>query len=87
MSSEDLLSFVQKRPFEPFRIRLTDAISYEVQHPEMVMTGRRTAIIGLTAEPGKPIYERTVTVTLLHIVRVEPLGTAQEESGDGKANA
>jgi hypothetical protein len=73
MSAEDLLRFLQRRPFDPFRIVLTDGTVYDVHHPEMVLLARRTAEIGLPQDQGQPIADRIVTISLLHIVRVEPL--------------
>jgi hypothetical protein len=45
------------------------------------MAGRRSAVIGLPV-PGDPdrLFDRSVTVDLLHIVQIEPLETA------GRAN-
>ena len=80
MPPEELLDWVQKRPFVPFRIHLTDGHSYDVRHPELCMPGRRTAIIGLVGGSSEPLYERAVTVSLPHLVRLEPLepaGTSQ----------
>lgn len=47
------------------------------------MVGRRSVILGLTA-PGEPdrLFERSVTVDLLHIVKLEPL----EPTGPPSAN-
>ncbi len=73
MSPEDLLRFLQRRPFEPFRIVLTDGTTYDVHHPEMVLPARRTAEIGIPQNQGQPIADRIVTVSLLHIIRIEPL--------------
>jgi hypothetical protein len=73
MAPEDLLRFLQRRPFEPIRIVLTDGTTYEVHHPEMVLPARRTAEIGIPQDQGQPIADRILTVSLLQIVRVEPL--------------
>ncbi len=73
MPPEELLHLLRKRPFVPFRIHLTDGTVFEIRHPEMVMPGVRTAIIGVPADPLVPLYARTEVVSLLHIVRLEPL--------------
>lgn len=73
MPPEELLALVRRRPFVPFRIHLTDGTVYEVRHPELVMPGRRAAIIGFPADPDEPLYQRHETVALIHIVRLEPL--------------
>jgi hypothetical protein len=71
---EDLQEFVWRRPFQPFRLTLTDGRTYEVRHPEMAMVGRSSVVIGLPA-PGdaSPIFDRAVHVALLHIMQLELL--------------
>lgn len=76
MSPEDFFVYTRRRPFEPFRIVLTDGTSYEVRHSDMVLPARRTLAVGVPAEPGQTIADRIVTVSLLHVVRLESLDTA-----------
>jgi hypothetical protein len=52
---------------------MTDGQAYEIRHPDLMMVGRRSAIVGLTGQPGRTFYERTVQVDLLHVIRLEPL--------------
>jgi hypothetical protein len=74
MFDTDLINVLRKRPFEPFRIHLSDGTVYDVRHPELVMVGLGSAIIGIPAT-GKtqPVFERTETVSLVHIVKLLPL--------------
>ena len=77
MPPEELWEKLHKQPFEPFRIHLTDGTSYEILHPELVMGGRRAAIVGVSrAGRELPLYDRHTTVALVHIVRLEPLAAA-----------
>ena len=73
MPPEDLLEAVRRRPFVPFRLCLTDGQSYEIRHPELVLPGRRTTTVGLPSDADVPLYEHTVVVDLIHIVRLEPI--------------
>jgi hypothetical protein len=74
MPPDDLAAAIDRRPFTPFRLHLSDGTAYEVRHPEMVLLGRRSAVIGISEEiNGRPMYDRHVTVAPLHIVRLEPL--------------
>jgi hypothetical protein len=82
MSERDLLAKIQQRPFIPFRLVTTDGTAYEIRHPEMLMPGRRTATIGLPDDPNYPAYDLTVTVSLLHVQRLEPL-PMQNVGGNG----
>jgi hypothetical protein len=74
MRPEDLLEMLRKRPFEPFRIRLSNGETYEVRHPELAMVGQSAMAIGVPRPNARhPMYDRLVTVALLHINQVEPI--------------
>jgi len=82
MRPDDLREFTQRRPFLPFRVTLTDGRTYEVRHPELVMVGRSSVVIGLPA-PGTDdvIYDRAVTVSLLHVMQVEAVQAPTQPTG------
>ena len=80
MAPDDLMPFVQKRPFEPFRICLTDGTIYEIRHPDLIIVARRTVAIGIPTTQGQPIADRIITASMLHIVRVEPMDAAAAAS-------
>jgi hypothetical protein len=83
MPPEDLAQFLDREPFQRFRICLTDGTLFDIRHPEMVLLGRRSAVIGITNGEGpRPMYERYVNISLLHITRLEPLPTPTA-TGDG----
>jgi hypothetical protein len=73
MRPEGIREFLQRRPFQPFRITLTDGRTYDVRHPKLAMVGRSTLAIGVPApNDSSLIYDRLVTVSLLHIMQLEP---------------
>lgn len=76
MNPQELNSLLRVRPFEPFRIRLTDQQYYDIRHPEMMLVGARTAAIGVQNDPDHNQFGPLITVSLLHIVRIEPLQPA-----------
>jgi hypothetical protein len=76
MPPENLLEWIRQRPFVPFRVCLTDGASYEVRHPELIMPGKRAVVVGLPGNPSDPLFERTVTVALSQVVRLEPIDSA-----------
>jgi hypothetical protein len=82
MAPEDLLEVLRERPFRPFRMHLTDGRTIDIHHPELVLPGRGTAIIGIPA-PGEqdPLYQTTMRLDLLHIFTLEPLPAAQAPPG------
>lgn len=72
MEAEELVSRVRQRPFEPFRLHLTDGRSYEVKHPEQIMVGRRSSHVGLGGNGDAP-FQKIAIVSNIHITRIEPL--------------
>jgi hypothetical protein len=77
MEREELSRLLRQRPFQPFRVVLTDGRTFDVRYPEMNLLARLFIKIGIP-EPGpSPICDHTEFVPLSQIVRVErPLATA-----------
>ena len=73
MNHDDLHDRLHAQPFEGCRMRMTDGSYYEVRHPESVLLGRRTAMVGVKESASQNYYDRFVTVSLPHIVRLEPV--------------
>ena len=77
MGSDDILSFVKRQPFQPFRLTLTDGRTYDVRHPEFAMVGRSSVVIGISLQDeSESIYDRLVMVALSHIMQAELLDAA-----------
>jgi hypothetical protein len=78
MDYRDLQHALRKRPFEPFRIIVTAGKTYDVTHPERILVGKRSFIFGVEVEGnGETAYDRYETVSMLHVVRLEPLAHSQ----------
>jgi hypothetical protein len=86
MAPAELRDALHQRPFEPFRLVMTDGVGYEIRHPDLLMVGLRTATVGLTGQPGQTFYKRTVKVDLLHVIRIEPFETAQQSPQNGPSS-
>lgn len=81
MRPEDLKEFISRQPFQPLRVTLTDGRTNDIVHPDLAMVGRSSMAIGLPrASESTHIYDRLVTVSILHIMQVEPVDTAPAES-------
>jgi hypothetical protein len=86
MPPADLLQALRRRPFEPFRIQVSDGSTYDVRHPELVMVGLGSAAIGVQAAgQDQPLYERIETVALRHIVKLIPLAAGPAGSSNGES--
>jgi hypothetical protein len=51
---------------------LTDGAALNIFHPDQVVPFRGTAVVGRRAT-ADAINERDVTISLLHVVRLEPM--------------
>jgi hypothetical protein len=76
MTSEELQTQARRQPFEPFRVILTTGATYDIRHPDLIMIGRRSAIIGVTKRPQRTVYDVTIQVDLLHVVGIESIPDA-----------
>lgn len=83
MLPEQLRDSLHQRPFIPFRLVLTDGAGYDIRHPDLLMVGARTAVVGLTSNPDQTFFERSVKVDLAHISRLEPLETIPPTGSNG----
>ncbi len=81
MNQEELREYARRQPFEPFRLILTTGATYDIHHPDLIMVGRRSAIIGLANDPGGTAYDRTIKVDLFHIVGAEELPHSPAQQG------
>jgi hypothetical protein len=73
MTPQEILNYVQARPFRPFRIRMNSRRTYDVRHPEMVKVGRRDILIFTFVSETPEIYDRWDNVSLLLIESISPL--------------
>ncbi len=79
MRPEDILNLLHTKPFEPFRLYLSDGAAFEVRHPELAMVGRSTVLIGIPPEgSAEPLFDRFVNCSLVHITRTEPINGARK---------
>jgi hypothetical protein len=83
MTREELQEAARRHPFEPFRLVLTTGATYDIRHPDLIMVGRRSAIVGITDDPGDKVYDRTLKVDLLHVVAIHDLPAASSSNGPG----
>lgn len=70
---EDVRKHLDKRPFEPFRICMSDGRTYEIKHPDLCMPAMTTVYVGVPDPKIKGIVMRVDQCALVHIVRFEPI--------------
>jgi hypothetical protein len=78
MPPEELRNLIRARPFVPFRLHVTDGRTFEVRHPDSLLTMARVAVVGVyNGDSSFP--DRSETIALIHIVSVEPLAAASPQ--------
>jgi hypothetical protein len=82
MTFEELREAARKQPFEAFRLILTTGDTLDVRHPDLIMVGRRSAVVGVTDRPNGEVYDRTIKVDLLHVVGIEDLPLPRNPAAD-----
>jgi hypothetical protein len=74
MRPEDLYRMLHERPFQPFRIYLTDGRVFDIRYPKINMVGVSYIIIGVPVpNDPDPIADHSVKVPLSLVSRVERL--------------
>ena len=73
MRPEDVREHLEKQPFEPFRIFMSDQKTLDVRHPDMCIVSRSTAYVGVPDPKRKRVAVRVAHCSLIHITLIEPL--------------
>ncbi|MBI4717478.1 MAG: hypothetical protein HY763_06715 [Planctomycetes bacterium] len=81
---EDVIEVLQKQPFEPFRICMTDGRTYEVRHPDLCVPSRSTVYVGVPDPKLRRTVVRMDQCAYVHIVRFEPLNGNETRRGRGR---
>jgi len=79
MMLQDIKSHL--RPFEPFRLTTSAGETYDIRSPDLIMVGVGSVIIGIPPKPDDDFFERTVRISLFHVVKIEPLSTPGKGNG------
>lgn len=77
MDRSEMQRLLRQRPFQPFRVFVSDGRTYDVRNPRMNLLAESYINIGIPApDLPEPICDHTEYVRLDQIVRIEPLPTA-----------
>jgi hypothetical protein len=81
---EEIQARIRQQPFVPVRIVTSAGQTFDVRHPDLIMIGRRSLMIG-TASPQNPsVYDQVTRVAILHVTTLEDLPTPSSPAGDGQ---
>jgi hypothetical protein len=70
MNMETVRKWLNRKPFEPFVLRLSNGEVHEVHHPENVALGKNRIIV------VDPHLDRAFHLSLIHVNAIEALQSA-----------
>jgi hypothetical protein len=73
MSAADVATWLHRKPFQAFRVFISDGTTYDIRGPEWMILTFSGATIGLPAPEEVGIFQSSHRVGLEHVVRVEPI--------------
>jgi hypothetical protein len=74
-SAKELKNLMDSKPFQPFRVHLSDGKTYEVPNHDSAFVKRNEIEIGLDLDKDG-IMVRSVRCAILHITQIEQLQEA-----------
>jgi len=78
MTPNEIRDHLKNRPFQPFRLHVSDGASYEIRHPEMAWVTLQTIFVARKMV-GDNMPVRSVFIDPRHVTRIEPLnGNGQD---------
>ena len=80
MRPEELKEIIDRRPFQPIRLHMSNGETVDIAHPDAAVVARTLVVVGLGVN-AKGIADRTTWFNLLHIVKLEQLN-----NGRGRRN-
>ena len=83
-SADDIYQRIKGKPFVPVRIATSDGQSFDVFHPDLVIVGRRSVMVG-TASTESPAHADLVTrLSIIHITSMEDLPVPAPPGSNGR---
>jgi hypothetical protein len=77
MNPQQIRRQLRRVLFVPFRVHTSDGKTLDVKHPEMVLLTRSLLLVARPVEdPITEITARFDEISMLHVVRVDPLVAA-----------
>lgn len=80
-NAEIIKARLNKQPFRPFQINLSEGLSYEINHPDLVLVGWTNLHIGFAKPENPTIYYRTLRVEMDQVVGLEDLPGPTPQNG------
>jgi hypothetical protein len=85
-TAEDVLARLRGRPFIPVRIITTTGETYDIHHPDLVLTARRFIEIGMPASDNPAVAEQVTRVAMVHVTEIRDLPNLSTPTNGAKSS-
>jgi hypothetical protein len=82
-SPEQIQARLLEKPFVPLRVFTSSGQSYDITHPDLVLVGRRSLIVGVASNDNPAHFEDVSRVALMHITDLQDLPTKPAQGMNG----
>ena len=73
ITPEELRDRLSERPFQPFRVALSDGSLHDVPHPEFAWVFGQSLFVGKSGKLPYGLGDYARQLSILHLTRIEPL--------------
>ncbi len=75
-TAEDLRGLLNRKPFVPFRLKLSEGDAVEIKNRELVMTGRWGVVVGLLPPDATDLLiDGWTSVAYTHVTSIEDINS------------
>src|SRR5947207_167659 len=83
-SPEVIKARVKEKPFRPLRVTVSEGISYDINHPDLIWVGWNDVQIGFASPDHPTIYDRTTRVAMSHVIALEDIPSPAPADNNGQ---
>ena len=84
-SPEDIQARLREQPFVPLRVVTSSGQMYDITHPDLVVVGRRSVMIGVASNENPAHYDTITRVALMHITDLQDVPRPATNDTNGSA--
>jgi len=82
-TADDIQARLRERPFVPVRVVTNSGQTYDINHPDLVLVGRRALIIGTASNENPSQFESASRVAVMHVTDLQDLPTGPPTDTNG----
>ena len=78
---------LRESPFTPLRILTTTGNTHDVHHPDLVLVGAGSVVVGTPSPQDPSIFEGVTRIALVHICELQDLPPTAKPGSNGAPKA